>query len=628
MSTFVSKNYRGFEPSEIEGYLRQKFGDVKRSGQNWTIKVCPWCHETHGKADNLNKCSFTVDTGAYRCVRCGAQGSYYDLKKHMGDLPAVTDARGNSVAKKVYNQPNQQAAASSAQAIVMLDDVPEYFAARGVKIETLKHYRVGASNYRFQDDNLPNSPWVEHLCMTFPWIEKDAKGGEIITRLKARSLTQKAFMRLDPAGGKWGWFGAHTIDKETQEICITEGEIDALSVWQETGMPTISLPNGSRSLPPELVQTLERFSKIVWWLDDDVAGAEGLNQFAEKVGRHRSWFIQTRRGKADGPKDANEALKRGFDLKELLASAKPVPHEQILTWDDLKDDVLRELINPDATAGQPFTSVPGLTKILRGHRRGELTIFTGPSGYGKTTWLSQLSLDLCRGGTSTLWGSFEIKNHRLAKKMLKQFAQKNLEKHLDEYAHWSEQFGQLPLFFMKFFGATNVDQALEAAKYCVYAHDVAHIVWDNLQFMTAHRGARGISKFDLQDEAIEKIRAFSTAENVHSTVVIHPKKVGEDIDIDTSMLGGTATAEQICDNMIILQRGQEYRYLDVKKNRYSGEIGKVPYVYDEETNCFRELTEGEMMRYSPSQRTSGARYGQRKAPKSKPAGHWSQKGGS
>lgn len=33
-------------------------------------------------------------------------------------------------------------------------------------------------------------------------------------------------------------------------------------------------------------------------------------------------------------------------------------------------------------------------------RRGEVTVFTGPTGAGKTTLLSEMSLDLCMQGVS------------------------------------------------------------------------------------------------------------------------------------------------------------------------------------------------------------------------------------
>ena len=45
--------------------------------------------------------------------------------------------------------------------------------------------------------------------------------------------------------------------------------------------------------------------------------------------------------------------------------------------------------------GVPLRAFPSLNTMLKGHRRGELTVFTGGTGSGKTTLLSQLSLDLC-----------------------------------------------------------------------------------------------------------------------------------------------------------------------------------------------------------------------------------------
>jgi hypothetical protein len=55
---------------------------------------------------------------------------------------------------------------------------------------------------------------------------------------------------------------------------ITEGEYDAMAVHQETGLPAISLPNGCRSLPVELLPLLERFEDIYLWMDNDIPGQE------------------------------------------------------------------------------------------------------------------------------------------------------------------------------------------------------------------------------------------------------------------------------------------------------------------------------------------------------------------
>ena len=62
----------------------------------------------------------------------------------------------------------------------------------------------------------------------------------------------------------------------------------------------------------------------------------------------------------------------------------------------------------------------------------------GPTGSGKTTFLSEYSLDLTQQGLTTMWGSFEIQNHRLAKIMMTQFSKLNLQKNIRMFGkYWS-----------------------------------------------------------------------------------------------------------------------------------------------------------------------------------------------
>lgn len=81
---------------------------------------------------------------------------------------------------------------------------------------------------------------------------------------------------------------------------------------------------------------------------------------------------------------------------------------------------------------------------------------SGPTGSGKTTFISEVALDLCMQGVNTLWGSFEINNVRLAKIMLTQFAMQRLEENLEQYDFWADKFEELPLYFMTFHGQQNI----------------------------------------------------------------------------------------------------------------------------------------------------------------------------
>ncbi len=102
-----------------------------------------------------------------------------------------------------------------------------------------------------------------------------------------------------------------------------------------------------------------------------------------------------------------------------------------------------------------------MNEILKGHREGELTIFTGATGSGKTTFLSEYTLDLSIQGLKTLWGSFEIQNHRLAKTMLTQYAGMNLYRNVELFEFVSNEFAKLPIYFMSFHGEQSMNNVLK-----------------------------------------------------------------------------------------------------------------------------------------------------------------------
>ncbi|EJK47953.1 hypothetical protein THAOC_33293 [Thalassiosira oceanica] len=338
--------------------------------------------------------------------------------------------------------------------------------------------------------------------------EVEASMGPFVTRrIKVRSIANKSYQRLDPPGGGQGLFGWHTVPPTATSVVLTEGEFDAMAVCQATGRPAVSLPNGCRSLPVQAVQMLERFDTIVLWMDSDGPGREGAEMFARKLGVERCLVVRPsgKRGRREGeegagsgpaaevPKDANEALLGGWDLDELIEEATNLPHERILRFADVRDQVLHEIVHPDKYRGTPMTSLPGFTSLIKGFRRGELTVLTGenfgpdgsetcaatresPTGSGKTTFLGQTSLDLVEQGVNVLWGSFEIKNTRLMKKLLQQYmrdvlpmadhgaemTERQREEAMTSLSALADRFEDLPMYFMKFHGGSDVDDVIDA----------------------------------------------------------------------------------------------------------------------------------------------------------------------
>jgi len=529
---------------------------------------------------------------------------------------------------------------------------------RGLKDDVIEKYRVGGTIARFYDEE--EKTWKDQFCVVFPWYGPldytHPEKGDGILRYKYRALKKKYLQRLEPVGGGWGMFGWHLITPrlatctdssstrpldrrqqhhaETTEsgalplpprsrgrmrrvtsveelvsdpktIVVTEGEFDAMAVYQATGFPAVSLPCGANCMPPEIIAMFEPFERIYLWLDDDVVGQEAALKFAMKLGRERCYLVHTKMGDAQGPKDANDALRAGKDLKAILSAAQIIPHKQILHFTELRDEVYRELAHPAQVAGCQSQWLPKLNQLLRGLRKGELTILTGTTGIGKTTLAAQLSLDYCMQGVHTLWGSFELNNVRLIKKLLNQFAMKNLEDSLDEFNEWADKFSQLPFYFMRFHGETDVDTVVDAMDYAVYVYDVEHIVLDNLQFMLQPSG-KGFERFDQLDTAVSKFRKFATTRNVHITLIIHPRKEDDNQPLTINSVFGTAKATQEADNVIIMQRGKYYRFIEVVKNRFSGDLGTIPYHYDTQSSHYIELSPQEIQRLARTSHTKSS----------------------
>lgn len=60
-----------------------------------------------------------------------------------------------------------------------------------------------------------------------------------------------------------------------------------------------------------------------------------------------------------------------------------------------------------------------------------------------------------------MWGSFEIRNARLARTMLQQFAGMPLDTNLEQFDVWADKFEKLPVYFMTFHGQQSIKIVME-----------------------------------------------------------------------------------------------------------------------------------------------------------------------
>lgn len=89
---------------------------------------------------------------------------------------------------------------------------------------------------------------------------------------------------------------------------------------------------------------------------------------------------------------------------------------------DLLAKTLNEILNVVEIQGIQWQRFKELNKLLKGFRTHEMTVLSGKTGVGKTTFACEYSLDLAEQGVRTLWGSFEMPLPRICRTLLHQFA--------------------------------------------------------------------------------------------------------------------------------------------------------------------------------------------------------------
>lgn len=155
-------------------------------------------------------------------------------------------------------------------------------------------------------------------------------------------------------------------------------------VEQRAANMVVCLPYNLQNLPQQVLPSLEHFKKLILWFGNDEPSWHTARQFAKKLNEKRCYFVRP----IDTQPRPKLAAEKGYDLKSIVTNAQPIWHKSITTFEDLRQDVLCDLQNMDMVQGIKWKRYPSLNRILKGHRRGEFTILTGPTGKTKYT-LSQ-----------------------------------------------------------------------------------------------------------------------------------------------------------------------------------------------------------------------------------------------
>jgi hypothetical protein len=100
------------------------------------------------------------------------------------------------------------------------------------------------------------------------------------------------------------------------------------------------------------------------------------------LGENKTLIVNSRKFNPEGPKDANDALKNGEDLRKYIDTAKPMSGDNIITISDLRSEVIQFLTSYDQYSGYKSISMDFFNEKLKGLRMGEFSILTGETGSG------------------------------------------------------------------------------------------------------------------------------------------------------------------------------------------------------------------------------------------------------
>lgn len=348
----------------------------------------------------------------------------------------------------------------------------------------------------------------------FPYLREG-----VLVNVKYRNVAEKKDMRQE-GGAEPCLFGWHLIDPKTRTIAICEGEIDAMSLHQ-CGIPALSVNAGAGN--HQWVENdwarLDRFSEILVFFDNDEAGNKGAQELIHRLGADRC-----KRVVLPG-KDANDYLMQGAehsDFEAAILQAKPQDPEELRQASDFINRVKSMFYPAHEEDRDP---VLRLDKNLDWFefRSGELSVWTGYNGHGKSLMLSQVLLGLMQQNERVMVFSGEMTPERQLKRTVKQATglDKPSPAYIDAVGGWITD----KLWFFNVVGSAGIDRLLQVFIYANKRYGMRHFVIDSLMMTDVPEDGPG--SMTAQKDAVRKLCDFARRNGCHLHLVAHPRK-GQD----------------------------------------------------------------------------------------------------
>lgn len=529
-------------------------GEFKQRGNEIIPTLCIFCHG----GSHRDKFSFAlnVDKLTYNCKRgsCGKQGHYSQLCKEFGESYTDINYEMHKPPKKSYIKPTSIVEPSKKK-------VEDYLKLRGFTKSTWERRGVGEVNG----------------LIAFPYFVNDER--VLIKFRKPEKYDGHGMKAWREEGGQSVLWGMDLCNTD-KTLVIVEGEMDALALDESGVANVVSVPSGARDLGwiENCWDWLDKFNKVTIWGDLDDPGRKMVRDIILKIGEWKCFVV-------DAPhQDANACLAKEGKEKtaEYVRNAKAIPVNGLI---DLADVVPFDL----SSVERACSGIPGIAHSIGDFLMGEVSIWTGKSGQGKSTLLGQMMIEAVNEGKPVCAYSGELRADRFQYWVNLQAAgSKHIEYFFDrvkdkkvgflqkETANKIKEWyrGKFWLYDNNLNSETNEETGIiKLFTYAARKYDCKVFLVDNLMTSRFDSGTSEKDYYRAQSNFVGELNHFAKAYNVHVHLVAHPKKTKGKLEKDD--ISGTGDITNRADNVFSVERVEDSSVgcdtiINIMKNRSEG----------------------------------------------------------
>lgn len=538
---------------ELVQYINQRGWNYKevheRSGLQYRIMDnCPFCnHPKH--------LYFNAEDGRWDCKRCGEKGNLLSMKRKLGDLRINISSTSDFLIqgprrsikldgerptkgtdKKFHNSLMSEEGKKALDYLVHV---------RGFSKETIEMFKIG-----FVVKAQRSMVSIPHYC-----------GGELVN-VKFRTIPphKKMFSRWKGCPSVLfngdSIAGLAKLPAKERIVFMFEGETDAMAFTQYGYKNVVASTAGAASWPEHWLEPLEPATTIYICYDNDDAGDAGSEKAASILGKYRCKRVRL------PLHDAADCLAAGIpkqDIDDAIDNAIDLGENSIRSIDVYTDDLKAKLYKH-----QPKGNTTGwvtLDSVIGGVRDGEVTVVTGDTGSGKSTWVTEWSRNQALQQKPILLAPFEQQPWEVLGKLTSMHSGESIydmsRQRLDAELI---KVCSLPIYFLDKHGPTPLNDIRDAIYLGVSKFGVQRVVIDHLHYSME---ASINNERKVIGEYVRSVELWAKDLDIHIILVVHPTKLGVDqrtgrtrkVELDD--LKGSSDIKQTCDNAIRVYRNRE-----------------------------------------------------------------------